>query len=113
MAWSTPSRWLASRLETPETADASERARADDAALVRRARDGDRAAFSLLHARLAPRVHALLLAHAPPADADDLVQEVFLAAWRHLGDLREETQVSAWLFTIARHSARRAHRRAR
>src|SRR5690606_7322012 len=56
----------------------------DDTTLILAARAGDRAAFSRLYTRFAPMVHAVLLARVNPADADDLVQEVFLVAMRKL-----------------------------
>jgi RNA polymerase sigma-70 factor (ECF subfamily) len=58
-------------------------------------------------------VHAVLLAHAPHAEVDDLAQDVFLQAWRRLATLREPAAFGAWLATIARHRAADAHRRAR
>ncbi len=83
-----------------------------DAALARRARAGDRSAFRDLFHGFAPMVHALLVTRVRPAEADDLVQEVFLAAWQRIGDLREPAQIGAWLAAIALNRARRAHARA-
>jgi RNA polymerase sigma-70 factor (ECF subfamily) len=41
---------------------------------------------------------------APRQDlVDDLVQEVFLAAWTHLADYRGDAPLRAWLLGIARH----------
>jgi RNA polymerase sigma-70 factor (ECF subfamily) len=39
---------------------------------------------------------------ADPAEADDVVQETFLAAWRQLGSYDEERPFAAWLRGIAR-----------
>lgn len=36
------------------------------------------------------------------ADADDVLQEVYLAAYRKFGDLREKSAFKAWLLSIAR-----------
>ena len=83
-----------------------------DVHLVERARDGDAAAFRALYERFAPMVHGVLVAHASPRLCDDLMQEVFLAAWRGLARLRRDEHVGAWLATIARHAAWRAGRRA-
>jgi RNA polymerase sigma-70 factor (ECF subfamily) len=77
------------------------------------ARAGDAQAFGQLYACYAPMVHAVLLSHAAPADVDDLLQEVFLAAWRGLGGLRDEQAVGGWLAVIARHAAQRQVRRSR
>ncbi len=79
-------------------------------ALVRAARSGDRAAFGGLHARHASLVHGILLARVPYDAADDLVQEVFMAAWRKLPGLRDPAAFSPWLARIARRMSLRFHR---
>jgi len=56
-------------------------------------------------------VHGILLAHVRPHEVDDLVQEVFLAAWRKLSRLRDPESFGAWLAAIARNRARDFHRR--
>lgn len=81
-----------------------------DADLARRARAGDRDAFSQLYARYARSVHGVLLAAGPTEEANDLVQEVFLLALRSIGRLEEPERVGAWIFTIARNRAKDALR---
>ncbi len=44
------------------------------------------------------------------ADADDVVQETFLAAWTHLGTIDDPSAIGGWLLTTAR---RRAYDRLR
>jgi RNA polymerase sigma-70 factor (ECF subfamily) len=83
-----------------------------DGLLAERARDGDPAAFRALYERFAPMVHAVLVAHAAAREADDLMQDVFLAAWRGLHRLQRDEHVGAWLAVIARNRARRSHSRA-
>jgi RNA polymerase sigma-70 factor (ECF subfamily) len=85
---------------------------AEDADLVRRARTGDDAAFADLYRRYARVVHGLVLARIPVRDADDLVQEVFLSAWKRLDSLREPAAFGGWLARIARNRAADFHRRA-
>ena len=87
----------ASRLEA---AHASE-----DAQLVSRAAQGDEVAFSGLYQRYSRMVHGLLLARVGPVEADDLVQDVFLTAWRRLEDLRDPGAFGGWLAAIARNRA--------
>lgn len=70
--------------------------------LIAAARRGDRAAFGALYELFGRMVHGVLLARVAPADADDLVQEVFLTAMRQLGKLREPEKFGGWLATIAR-----------
>ena len=50
---------------------------------------GDRVAFGRLYDTFAPMVHGVLLARAPRADVDDLVQDVFLQAMRRIRSLRD------------------------
>lgn len=83
-----------------------------DRALVRAASAGDQAAFEHLYARYAPMVHGILLARVPRTDVDDLVQEVFVAAWQRLGSLREAGAFGGWLAMIARNRATDFHRQA-
>jgi RNA polymerase sigma factor (sigma-70 family) len=42
--------------------------------------------------------------------ADDLAQETFLLAWRHIGSFRGDARVATWLYRIA-YNAFLAHRR--
>jgi RNA polymerase sigma-70 factor (ECF subfamily) len=83
----------------------------EDASLVRAARNGDEGAFARLYERYARIVHGLLLARAPRADVDDLVQDVFLAAWRRLEALRDPAAFGGWVSMIARNRAADFHRR--
>ncbi|MCB9890961.1 MAG: RNA polymerase sigma factor [Planctomycetes bacterium] len=46
-----------------------------------------------------------------PEEADDLVQEVFLQAWRKWHQFRGDADPRIWLFTIARHACQRMHRK--
>jgi len=73
--------------------------------LVRAARAGDRDAFDELYRRHWRLVRAVLLARLPRQDAEDLAQEVFLAAWEKLGDLRDEEGFGSWVAAIARNRA--------
>ncbi|MCP4092562.1 MAG: RNA polymerase sigma factor [Planctomycetes bacterium] len=78
-----------------------------DFALVAAAKDGDREAFSVLLQRHAAKVHAFLLAFVPPSEADDLMQETMLAAWRGLPTLQRPERVVPWLIGIARNFGQR------
>jgi RNA polymerase sigma-70 factor, ECF subfamily len=85
---------------------------ADDGRLVRAAREGDRAAFASLYERYARVVHGLLLARVGRDNVEDLVQDVFLAAWRRLDALRDPAAFGGWLVMITRNRAMDFHRRA-
>jgi RNA polymerase sigma-70 factor (ECF subfamily) len=83
----------------------------DDGDLVRLAQTGDQDAFGRLYERYARLVHGLLLARVPRSDVDDLVQDVFLAAWNRLPTLREPGAFGGWVTVIARNRATDFHRR--
>ena len=83
------------------------------AALVESARAGDREAFERLYELYAPLVHGVLLARVPYGEVSDLVQDVFLAAFRKLGHLRDAERFGPWVAMIARNRAADFYRRAR
>jgi RNA polymerase sigma-70 factor (ECF subfamily) len=82
-----------------------------DADLVRSAQAGDVASFEILYARYAPVVHAILLGRLPPADADDVTQNVFIVALTKLGSLREPAAFAGWIARTARNAAEDHRRR--
>ena len=73
--------------------------------LIAAAAEGDRGAFGELYVRYARMVHGILLARVPPGDAEDLVQDVFLAAMKQLPRLRAAAAFRGWLAAIARNRA--------
>ncbi len=79
----------------------------DDEELVARFRAGDRQAYSVLfrrhHARVGRVVHRLLGVHVAGASADvaDVVQEVFLQAYRSLPTFRQQSRFTTWIYRIA------------
>lgn len=80
---------------------------------VLRARDGDRAAFEQLWERHARLVHAILLSMASDQEAEDMMQEVALAAWQSLSRLEEPERFTPWLSAIARNRGRDLLKRSR
>ncbi|HSK76247.1 MAG TPA: sigma-70 family RNA polymerase sigma factor [Thermoanaerobaculia bacterium] len=85
---------------------------ADDADLIRRTAAGDHAAFDLLVRRHQAAVFRFARALAgQDGDAEDALQETFLAAWRGAAGWREQASVLTWLMSIARHAVYRQHRR--
>jgi RNA polymerase sigma-70 factor, ECF subfamily len=74
---------------------------ADDA-LVRRAAGGDRHAFDEIVRRHRDRVWAVTLRICRNREeAEDALQETFIAAYRALGSFRGGAQLSTWLYRIA------------
>jgi len=84
---------------------------AEDADLVRRAITGDGGAFTTLYERYARMIHGLLLARVRMADVEDLLQDVFLTAWKQLEHLRDAAAFGGWLAMIARNRATDFQRR--
>jgi RNA polymerase sigma-70 factor (ECF subfamily) len=79
---------------------------APDALLAQRAKDGDERAFGVLVRRHSPFLIAFATRYlGGSSDADDVVQEALVAAWRQLDELREPARVRSWLATSV---ARRA-----
>jgi RNA polymerase sigma-70 factor (ECF subfamily) len=76
--------------------------RRDELALVERCRAGDLAAFEELYRIHAGRLFSVacrLLGN--PADAEDLLQEIFMAAHRKLDTFRGESALGTWLYRLA------------
>lgn len=78
---------------------------ADVQAVVEAARRGDRGAFDELYRRYRRLVHGILLTRVPRADAEDVLQDVFLQAWRQLPALRTSAAFGGWLVSMTRHRA--------
>jgi len=96
-------------------ADAAEQSQATpvDAVLVRAVLEGDRDGFNELYGLYAPLVHGILLARVPRAEVDDLVQDIFLHAFKKLHTLRDGSAFGPWIAMIARNRAVDFHRRSR
>lgn len=70
--------------------------------LVRRAQDGDDAAFEAVYRRLSGRVYALCLRMSRDGHrAEELTQDVFVRAWERLASFRGESLFSTWLHRVA------------
>src|SRR3989442_15810648 len=70
-----------------------------DGRLVEQTLAGDPIAFATLVDRYGPPISSLCFASTlNKAEAEDLTQEIFLAAWRKLASFRGEAAFSTWLF---------------
>ncbi len=70
--------------------------------LLERCRDGDASAFEELYRRHSPRLYNLAYRMSgTAADAEDLLQEVFLQAYRKLPGFRGESALGTWLYRLA------------
>ena len=70
---------------------------------IRRAQSGDVRAFELLYREHSPRLYALCLRlkAGDRADATELLQDVFVKAWRRLDTFRGDCAFVSWLHRLA------------
>lgn len=74
----------------------------DDAAAVEAARSGDQDAFRVLVDRHSRSLYRLAYRMTgKPEDAEDVVQETFIRAFRQLSRFEARANVSTWLYRIA------------
>ena len=100
----------------PTGAPAAAPQRADAlAALLARVSLGDRAAFATLYQQTAAHLLGVILRiHSDRAQAEDLLQEVFVKIWGAAGSFdAQRAQAMTWLTSIARHRAIEGLRRRR
>ncbi len=91
-----------SRLKlTPQELEARAQQRAEDDELIRQAQKGDRSAFDSLVRRYDRSVLRLALHMlGNEEDAQDVHQEAFIKAYRHLSNFRFECSFYTWLYRI-------------
>ncbi len=76
--------------------------RQGDLALAERCRQGELGAFEELYRTHSGRLYSVALRMVSnPADADDLLQEIFLSAHRKLESFRGESSLGTWLYRLA------------
>lgn len=86
----------------------------DQAALVIKARSGQREAFDVLAASVVDRLYAVARLVLRDSDrAEDAVQETLVRCWRDLPSLREITKFDAWLRRLLMRAITDEFRRAR
>ena len=65
-------------------------------------REGDRAEFARLVEEYSPMIYRLGLKMLNnPQDAEDILQETFIKAYKHIGKFDGRSSVSTWLYRIA------------
>jgi RNA polymerase sigma-70 factor (ECF subfamily) len=79
--------------------------------LVAAARGGDHRAFEALVLKYQDRIYRLIQRLVNGSDVvDDLAQEVFIRAYRSLGDFKGESSLYTWLYKIALNLCRNHYR---
>jgi RNA polymerase sigma factor (sigma-70 family) len=88
-------------MDKPQAATEEAPAEENDAQLVALAQSGDAAAFSKLVTRYSQRLYGLVYhMTSNNEDARDLVQEIFLKAYRSIGGFRGKSSFYTWLHQI-------------
>lgn len=73
--------------------------------LIQRYLKGDEEALRLLYEQHIPGVFRFIFRLAPSdIDVEDIVQEAFLKAWKHLARFDQSHSFKTWLFTIAKNT---------
>lgn len=73
-----------------------------DAELVRQILTGDETAFDALYKRHRPRLYRFIASKIDgQRDVEELVNDTFLKAWKHLHTFQEPEKVLNWMFRIA------------
>lgn len=86
---------------------------ADEAAVIARVRDGDRDAYADLVRRHAAVAHRTAVLLGAGAEAEDVVQNAFVKAYRALGRFTEGAPFRPWLLRIVANETRNAVRSSR
>src|ERR1700682_3042410 len=80
----------------------SKQATVSDAELVARCQAGEVDAFETLYHQHAARIFTLASRMAgSPDEGEDLMQEIFLQAYRKLGSFKGEAALGTWLYRLA------------
>lgn len=78
--------------------------------MLARVRAGETAAYAELVTRHAPMARRLAVLSGAGSDADDVVQEAFVKAYRSLSSFRDGAEFRPWLFRIVVNESRNLHR---
>ena len=93
---------MPSKLVMPVAAPPVQAGRAQEMALVERCSRGDLAAFEEIYKAHSGKLYSLAYRMVGnPADAEDLLQEIFLSAHRKLEGFRGESALGTWLYRLA------------
>lgn len=100
-AGSLPQAVLQGAADSPVPGVSGDRANPIDAAIIRRAQNGDAGAFEELYRLCNRRVYALCFRMVGnPLDAEELTQEAFMQVFRKIQTFRGESAFTTWLHRL-------------
>lgn len=79
--------------------------------LIEQSQQGDAEAFRCLYQRYQAKIRSTLYQLCGASQLDDLVQEVFLRVWKGLGNLKNYSYFSTWVYRITWNVAQDARRK--
>ncbi|WP_433533015.1 RNA polymerase sigma factor [Micromonospora sp. CA-263727] len=82
----------------------------DDEEFVTRAQAGDREAYELLVTRHTASAYRTAVLLGAGSDAEDVIQEAFVKAYRKLSRYRGDSSFRSWLLAIVANETRNLHR---
>jgi len=72
---------------------------------------GDESAFKVIFNTFYPRLYHFIHEYIPNDDlVENVVQDTFLILWNKGNNLKEDTNINAWLYTVARNICLKKHR---
>ncbi len=73
--------------------------------LLRKIRNGDEVAFKVIYNNYYPRLYFFILEFIPLKDlAENIVQDTFITLWNKRRELREDTNLASYLFSVAKNN---------
>jgi RNA polymerase sigma-70 factor (ECF subfamily) len=73
--------------------------------LFERIRNGDEAAFKVIYNKYAPRLYYFVYEYIPLTDiVENIIQDTLMALWNKKTELADNTNLGAYLFTIAKNN---------
>ena len=98
---------IANSLRTPQSAEL----RAEDLRFVAALQAGSEEAFAQLIAQYSGPLYSVIARSLPnPADAADILQEVFIKIFRNIGSFHGESSLRTWVYRIALHESSNSRR---
>lgn len=73
--------------------------------LLRKIRNNDEVAFKVIYNNYYPRLYFFILEFIPLKDlAENIVQDTFITLWNKRSELREDTNLASYLFSVAKNN---------